>query len=142
MSSHDLSEVERICERVAVVRDGRLVAEETIANLKRRHRRSAAVTFAGAVPEGLSRVAHVSVVERRGERIELAIDGDVVPLLRFLATQDVVDLLLPPPRLDDIFLDFYGQTGDDSSRSGDGSAAGLVHPRETQGVAAEMVARR
>jgi ABC-2 type transport system ATP-binding protein len=109
MSSHDLSEVERICERVAVVRNGRLIAEATIANLKRRHRRTAEVTFAGDAPAGLTEVPHVTVVARRGHRIDLAVDGDVVPLLRFLATQDVVDLLLPPPRLSDIFMGFYGE---------------------------------
>ena len=110
-SSHDLAEVERTCERVAVVREGRLIAEETIVNLKRLHRRTAEVVFAGPVPEGLSRVSHVTVVNCRGQRAELMVDGDVGPLLRFLAAADVVDVLLPPPRLEDIFMGFYGEGG-------------------------------
>jgi ABC-2 type transport system ATP-binding protein len=110
MSSHDLAEVERTCERVAVVRDGRLVAEEAIGALTRRHRRTAEVVFAGPEPEGLARLPGVAVTGRRGSRVELSIDGDVVPLLRFLAGEAVVDLLLPPPRLEDVFMGFYGGT--------------------------------
>jgi ABC-2 type transport system ATP-binding protein len=109
MSSHDLAEVERTCERVAVVRGGRLLVEETIANLKRFHRRNAQVVFAGPVPDGLARVPNVTVVKRAGTRAEVSVDSEVVPLLRFLAGEAVVDLLLPPPRLEDIFMGFYGE---------------------------------
>src|SRR4029079_10736369 len=49
MSSHDLSEVDRVCELVAVVRGGRLVAEDTVEGLKRHQRRTIDVTF----PEGI-----------------------------------------------------------------------------------------
>ncbi|MDP9366021.1 MAG: ABC transporter ATP-binding protein [Chloroflexota bacterium] len=124
MSSHDLAEVERTCERVAVVRDGRLVAEEVIGALMGRHRRSAEVVFAGPEPEGLARVPGVAVVGRRGPRVELSIDGDVVPLLRFLAGEAVVDLLLPPPRLEDVFMGFYG----DQERSWNGTSATAPEP--------------
>ena len=142
MSSHDLSEVERICERVAVVRGGCLIAEESIVNLKRLHRRSADVVFVGAIPEGLSAVPHVTVVARRGEHVELAIDGEIAPLIRFLAAHDVADVLLPPPRLEDIFMGFYGN----ESGSGGGSAADELRGDEgTIGQprsAPELVTRR
>jgi len=108
MSSHDLAEVERVCERVAVVRDGHLVAAETIAGLKRLHRRTASVTFAGPVPDAIAHVPHVALLARSAHRADLAIEGDLNPLLRFLATQQVSDFVLAPPRLEDIFLDFYG----------------------------------
>ncbi len=114
MSSHDLAEVERTCERVAIIRDGRVVAEQTIADLKDLHRRVAEIIFAGAVPEGLDSLAGVHVVEREGSRVVLALGDSVTPLLQFLGDRDdVVDLLLSPPRLEDIFLGFY-----DSSRNG------------------------
>jgi ABC-2 type transport system ATP-binding protein len=129
MSSHDLAEVERTCERVAVVRGGRLVAEETIAGLKRLHRRTAEVAFAGPVPDGLAGVPHVSVLARHGHRVELALDGDVNPLLRFLAGQEVADLLLVPPRLEDIFMGFYG---DDPAGGANGHAAGALPAPEPE----------
>jgi ABC-2 type transport system ATP-binding protein len=107
MSSHDLAEVERTCQRVAIIRDGHIVAEEAIDDLKRRHRRVAEVTFAGEPPE-LDLLPGIDVLERDGGRVVIAHEGSVVPLLRFLAgREDVVDLLLSPPRLEDIFLGYY-----------------------------------
>jgi ABC-2 type transport system ATP-binding protein len=116
MSSHDLAEVERTCQRVAIIRDGHIVAEEAIDDLKRRHRRVAEVTFAGEPPPGLSLVSGIEVLERGGGRVVIALEGSVTPLLRFLAGRDdVVDLLLSPPRLEDIFLGYY-----DTSQNGQG----------------------
>jgi ABC-2 type transport system ATP-binding protein len=109
MSSHDLPEVERVCERVAIVRGGKLLAEESIADLARRHRRQATVLFNGPVPAALPDARGIRVVASEGSRAELEIDGEIGPLLTVLAGLDVADLLLPPPRLEDIFMGFYGQ---------------------------------
>jgi ABC-2 type transport system ATP-binding protein len=114
MSSHDLAEVERTCQRVAIIRDGQIVAEEAIDDLKRRHRRVAEVTFVDEPPPGLDRLSGVEVLERDSSRVVIALEGSVIPLLRFLADRDdIVDLLLSPPRLEDIFLGYY-----DTSRNG------------------------
>ncbi|HEU0114944.1 MAG TPA: ABC transporter ATP-binding protein [Thermomicrobiales bacterium] len=124
MSSHDLAEVERMCERVAIVREGRLVAEERIAELRRRHRRIAHIAFAGPVPPALANVPGCTVVARDGHWVEAAVDGEIRPLLAFLATQPVADLTLAPPSLDDIFMGFY-----------DGAAPEAAEPTAT-GLAA------
>jgi ABC-2 type transport system ATP-binding protein len=108
MSSHDLAEVERTCELVAVVRAGHLVVEDTVAGLKRLQRRRADVTFPNGIPDGLARLPGVAVADRNGHRLTLVLDGDVNPLLGFLAAHHVVDLVLAPPDLDDIFMGFYG----------------------------------
>jgi ABC-type multidrug transport system ATPase subunit len=123
MSSHDLAEVERICERVAIVRDGRLVAEERIAELQRRHRRIARIVFAGPVPPTLADVPGCSIVARDGHWVDAAVDGEIGPLLAFLATQPVADLTLAPPRLDDIFMGFYDGVATESAEL---AAAGLA----------------
>ena len=116
MSSHDLAEVERTCQRVAIIRDGHIVAEETIDDLKRRNRRVAEVTFVNESPPGLDRLSGAEVLERRGGRIVIALEGSVIPLLRFLGGRDdIVDVVLSPPRLEDIFLGYY-----DTSRNGGG----------------------
>jgi ABC-2 type transport system ATP-binding protein len=108
MSSHDLAEVERTCERVAIIREGRIIAEETIGELKATHRRAATVSFAGEPPSGLDRLPGVEVLHRDGVQVTLSVDGTVMPLLRFLTGRnDVIDLMLPPRRLEDIFLGFY-----------------------------------
>lgn len=118
MSSHDLAEVERTCERVAIISDGRIVAEETIDDLKRLHHRVAEVIFAGEPPAGLDRLAGIDVTGRDGNRVVLSLEGSVMPLLRFLADRDdVVDLLLSPPRLEDIFLGYYDTSANGLGKS-------------------------
>ena len=108
MSSHDLAEIERTCQRVAIIRDGHIVAEEAIDDLKRRHRRLAEVTFAADPPPGLDLLSGIEVLQRDGSRVVIALEGSMTSLLRFLAGRDdVVDLLLSPPRLEDIFLGYY-----------------------------------
>ena len=107
MSSHDLAEVERVCERVAVVRGGELILEGAIAELTQRHRRTAEIRFAGAVPDSLADLPRSTILRQDGSQVTIAIDGDVAPLVRYLAGTDMVDLLLAPPRLEDIFLGLY-----------------------------------
>ncbi|MGH2534769.1 MAG: ATP-binding cassette domain-containing protein [Thermomicrobiales bacterium] len=116
MSSHDLAEVERICERVAVVRAGKLVVEETIAGLTRLERRRAEVTFAESVPDGVNSVPGVTLLSRNGRRVELSLDGDVNLLLRFLADHRIAEVVLAPPSLEDIFMSFYGGDPDETAR--------------------------
>ncbi|MDP8908504.1 MAG: ABC transporter ATP-binding protein [Chloroflexota bacterium] len=107
MSSHDLAEVERTCERVAVVRQGRLVANETVADLKRRYQQIATIRFAGGVPAALERVPGVRLAGQEDGAVHLSVGRDVNPLLRFLATTDVQDFSFQPPRLQDVFMGFY-----------------------------------
>jgi ABC-2 type transport system ATP-binding protein len=108
MSSHDLAEVERTCQRVAIIREGRIVAEEPIGELKERHRRTAEVTFAGEPPSGLDDIPGVECLRRDGATVILAIEGPIAPLLRFLGGRtDVEDLLISRPSLEDIFLGYY-----------------------------------
>ncbi|HEV2107979.1 MAG TPA: ABC transporter ATP-binding protein, partial [Thermomicrobiales bacterium] len=107
MSSHDLAEVERMCDRVAVVRAGRLVAQDSVAALTRRRRRTVSIRFAGAPPIQLLELPHMSVLDRQDGHIRIAMDGDLNPLLRVLASSDVEDLTVEPPSLEDAFMAFY-----------------------------------
>ena len=110
MSSHDLSEVERICERVAVVRSGRIVAEELIADLQQRHASRVTIRFPGVIPEGITRISSVNVGEVRGSHIELFATGDLNPLLRFLADHPVHEIQIARASLEEIFMTYY-ETG-------------------------------
>jgi hypothetical protein len=109
---------------VAIIRDGHIVAEEAIDDLKRRHRRVAEVTFAGEPPSGLDLLTGIEVLKRDDRRVVVALGGNVTPLLRFLGSRDdVVDLLLSPPGLEDIFLGYYDASREveQSSSRGDDS---------------------
>ncbi len=105
-SSHVLSEVERVCDRVAIVRHGRLVALEDVAALIARRKRNAELRVVGPLP-ALAEIEGVSDVTVDGERITCRLDGDVGPFLAALHGFDVRDLTIEPARLEEAFLEFY-----------------------------------
>lgn len=112
MSSHDLAEVERTCERVAIIREGRIVAEETIAELSARQHRIAEVTFTGIAPPALRRIPGLEIVHHSGARVVLSLQNGTRPLIDFLAGRDdVADLVITRPSLEDIFMGYYEDTG-------------------------------
>ncbi len=105
-SSHVLSEVERVCDRVAIVRHGRLVALEDVAALIARRKRNVELRVTGAAPI-LHAVPGVSDVHVDGDRITCRLEGDVGPFLAALRDYDVRDLTIEPSRLEEAFLEFY-----------------------------------
>ncbi len=106
-SSHVLSEVDRTCDRVAVLRGGRLAALLTVAESREAATRRMVVDFRGPPPvAALIRVG--AVVERTsGNRVELAVPGEIQPLLGVLAASPVEHLSFPEPNLEDAFNAFY-----------------------------------
>jgi ABC-2 type transport system ATP-binding protein len=110
-SSHVLSEVERVCDRVAIVRHGRLVATGDVASLIARRRRSVEIRFAGAPPRlvGMDGITDVAI---NGDRLTCHLSGDVGPFLAALRDTDVRDLTIEPARLEEVFLEFYEDAGD------------------------------
>ncbi len=106
MSSHVLSEVEEVCERVAIIRGGRVVATGSLAGLRRGRVRTMRVEFRGPPPEALQ-APGIRVVEREGSRWRLEVSGDINPLLRELATYELADMVFERPRLEELFLDYY-----------------------------------
>ncbi len=108
MSSHDLAEVERICDTVAVIRAGQIVAEETIVDLLRRHSRHVTILFSSPVPDGLASVAGITLNAVEGHRAELSLSGNPNELLHFLSLHEVEEISITPPNLEDIFMSYYG----------------------------------
>src|SRR6187401_1040132 len=105
-SSHVLSEVERLCDRVAIIRRGRLVALENVASLLTRARRQVTLRVEGA-PPSLAEVAGVSHLEERGDLLTCRLEGDPRPFLVAIQRSVVLDLTIEPARLEEAFVDFY-----------------------------------
>ncbi len=120
-SSHVLSEVERVCDRVAVVRAGRLVANEDVATLLARRKRRVELQFAGDPPD-LSSVRGISAIAVDGTRLTCDLEGDPKPLLAAISTAAVTDLLIEPARLEDAFLELYAVHGEDAPATAGGGA--------------------
>ncbi|MBF6469368.1 ABC transporter ATP-binding protein [Nocardia beijingensis] len=109
LSSHMLGEVEALCDRVAILRSGRLVEIATLAELRRLHRTIVEITYQGE-PPALSDLDGVEAVETLDEgRLRFTLSGSAAPALRALAAAQVTALVSREPTLEEIFLDYYGQ---------------------------------
>ncbi len=107
-SSHVMSEVEQVCERVAILRRGRLVAVESVAALKGRALRHVEVTFAHDVPPpGETTRDGVRELRRAGRTVEFEVAGEFQPLLDLLKGYEVLDLRTEQPTLDEVLITFY-----------------------------------
>ena len=105
-SSHVLSEVERVCDRVAIIRQGRLVALESMAQLRARLKRNVDMRLAGPPPL-LHGVAGVSDLRIADGRLTCHVEGDLRPFLAAIVGAAIVDLTIEPARLEEAFLEFY-----------------------------------
>jgi ABC-2 type transport system ATP-binding protein len=105
-SSHVLSEVERVCDRVAIIRQGRLVALEDVTSLLARRKRNVEIRLSGPAPD-LDGVAGVTDVRRLDGLVTCRLEGDVGPFLAAIAGASITDLTIEPARLEEAFLEFY-----------------------------------
>jgi ABC-2 type transport system ATP-binding protein len=105
-SSHVLSEVERVCDRVAIIRRGRLVAMEDIAGLLARHKRNVNMRLHGPPPH-LDDVPGVSSLELGDGRLSCRVEGDIRPFLAAIVGAPIADLTIEPAHLEEAFLEFY-----------------------------------
>ena len=111
-SSHVLSEVERICDRVAIIRSGHLMALQDVDELLARRKRTVQLRWRGVAPD-LDGVPGLADIKVDGNRMSATLLGDVSGFVRAIASPSLEDLLIEPARLEDAFLEYYA--GDDAS---------------------------
>jgi polyether ionophore transport system ATP-binding protein len=109
LSSHILSEVEALCDRVGILRAGRLVDEGTLAELRHLGSQTIEVTFAGPAPD-LDGLPGVRVVSAGPNALRCEVSGSVGPLVAALAEHSVVALTSREPSLEEIFLHHYDRS--------------------------------
>jgi ABC-2 type transport system ATP-binding protein len=109
LSSHVLAEVEAICDRVGVIRGGRLVATGTIADLKQSAARRVIVDFREPVTAEVPSVPGAVLVSRSDRRWVLTMQGPAGPLLQALAALPVDDVEIEPFRLEDYVARHYSE---------------------------------
>ncbi len=108
LSSHQLAEVEAVCDRVAILRAGRLVDVASVAQLRRLHRTEVAATFTGTPPD-LAGAPGVDGLRADGATLRFTLDGSPAAALRVLADAGVATIAVREPSLEEIFLAYYGQ---------------------------------
>ena len=107
LSSHILSEVEALCDRVAILREGELLEEGTLAELRHLSAIDVEATFDGLAPD-VSSVPGVVSSDVDGQHLRCQVNGPLTPLLSVLVAAGVRDLLSSKPSLEELFLSHYG----------------------------------
>ncbi|MCZ7534235.1 MAG: ABC transporter ATP-binding protein [Acidimicrobiia bacterium] len=120
LSSHTLSEVERVADRVGILRQGRLIVVERVDDLKRKAIRRLDIEFendvAASVFEGVNGVRSVTA---RGPHVSVSFDGPVGDLLRVVVDHDVLNIHSREADLEEIFLTYYRSDAATGARAGD-----------------------
>jgi ABC-2 type transport system ATP-binding protein len=110
LSSHNLREVETICDRVGILRDGRLKAVERISDLKQvRFRWMTLVMREPADPAVFEALEGVSDVSAYNGKLHFRVTGELDQVIKLAAQYHVIDLQYEEPSLEEIFLEYYGE---------------------------------
>jgi len=115
LCSHILSEVEAVCDRIGILRAGRLVDEGTLADLRHLSAQTVEVTFDGP-PPALPALPGVEAATAGANALRFEVTGSVGPLIAALAGHPVVSLQSRAPSLEEIFLHHYESDDDDARR--------------------------
>ncbi|MGA5420640.1 ATP-binding cassette domain-containing protein [Streptomyces lavendulocolor] len=111
LSSHVLSEVESLCDRVSIIRKGRTVETGSLAELRHLTRTSITAELAGP-PDGLAHLPGVHALDVQGDRVRLQVESDRLDtVLTSLTRSGVRSLTSTPPTLEELFLRHYEETG-------------------------------
>lgn len=110
ISSHVLPEVERLCDRVGIIRGGKLIAVEDVGDLKSRALRTIDFHFAAPVStEDFERLPNVQEVQAFGDTLRCTVAGPMDELIKTAARYEIVNVETAEASLEDIFLTYYGK---------------------------------
>ena len=107
-SSHVLSEVERVCDRVGIIRHGRLMAVHEVRELLTRRRRRVSIQWRGVAPDA-STIPGLVDVTVDGDRLFGTLHGEVSEFVRAVASPSLEDLTIEPASLEEAFLEYYAE---------------------------------
>jgi ABC-2 type transport system ATP-binding protein len=109
LSSHILSEVDKTCDRVAIIRDGRLAKVDQVEALRDLAHHQVELRFTGEVPMGaFAAIPGVSDVTTEGQTLKMRVSGPITPVVREAARYELLDFVSREPSLEETFLAQYG----------------------------------
>jgi ABC-2 type transport system ATP-binding protein len=110
LSSHILPEVERVCDRVGIVRDGQLVSIEEVAELKFKKVRRMELSLSREISPEEFNIEGLEIIKASGRHIHLKVtSSNIQQLLSRLSKLPIEDLAFPEATLEDTFMEFYGE---------------------------------
>ena len=109
LSSHNLSEVERICDRAGVIKEGKIIAIETISNLAEIKMYEVMVKVKEKTAKANFKIAGVEEIQEAGDGLKLKVSGDINPILKVISQHEISDIGITRVNLEEVFLKFYGR---------------------------------
>jgi len=107
MSSHNLAEVDRVCTKVCIIKNGKLVATESISNLKKMRMYGVHAHFVGPVDRRQFEKIGALITEHRNDYVTMKVKGDISPMIKLLNALPLRDLQIEHATLEDIFIEYY-----------------------------------
>ena len=109
LSSHILPEVEHTCDRVAIIREGRLIKVDHVSSLKEIHQYDVEITFAGLAEASWFKVAGVANVAEAADEhtLQLSVQGDLREIIHIASQHNATTMTTHEPTLEEVFLRFY-----------------------------------
>lgn len=106
-SSHVLSEIQKNCSRAAIIKDGRLIALDSVENLSKTNAKRVTLHGVKTVPETLA----AKSAETNGDSVSFLFNGDIKELLNAVNSLPIYDMTITEPSLDEIFMHYYEKGG-------------------------------
>jgi ABC-2 type transport system ATP-binding protein len=113
LSSHDLAEVQRVVHRLSIIKEGKIIVSGTVEELRAHAPRTFEVTFGHPVAaDSFDGLEDVHIAELAPNRLRLFVSGPIAPCLKAVAALDPIDFQAQPLDLDELFLSYYRNTGE------------------------------
>lgn len=105
-SSHVLSEIQRMCERAAVIKEGKIITVETIQTLLEKQLKRVELVFK-TIPGSIDFIDGIDKVKQKDNRLTFQYTGEVNKLIHWIANFELFDAVLKEPNLESIFMNYY-----------------------------------
>lgn len=105
ISSHTLTDIQRLCDRVAIIKQGKIIAVEEMAQLKTKQLKTVTIETSYSSPQ--ITLSGVSNLKSNGNLIKFNYNGEMKKLIKFLNSIDVTNISIEDAGLEEIFLHFY-----------------------------------
>jgi ABC-2 type transport system ATP-binding protein len=107
-SSHILGEVQMLCKRVAIIKEGKIIQLEDIGNLRKKQLKKVSIEFEDLISKQNFTIPGIeSVIARPGNMLSFMYSGNINELVGFLSGKKILNLMIEEPSLDEIFLHYY-----------------------------------
>lgn len=107
MSSHNLSEVDKVCNKVGIIKKGKIVATESIKNLKNKKLYTVTAHFNDTFDKNLFNIEGINIVKEMQAGLIMNVKGDIKKMVSMLCQHKLIDLQIEHASLEDIFMEFY-----------------------------------